>query len=261
MAERKRSGVSQSTLDQKLTSQAFHNSFDEYQKVIKELGIVQNVLAGHKDGLCTAYLWNVLSQDFSSEEMGDSRFAELDDETSRVIKETHDYQPVRIANVLPSRLPQLHRLYEEDGFTLELFQMVDQGVKTISTPSHIEAEDSGFDILIGGVESYHQRLQRAQEIAAQARPDLGEGFEEIFHLDIFDQMRDRKAGEMLKDISLARNAAIIGGFARALELQAEPFRVLSELTGNPHDLGLDIITVLDVTGAIEAGVLEPYFNP
>lgn len=204
-------------------------------------------------------MWNVLSQDFSPEEMEDSGFAQLNEAATRVIKETHDYQPVRIANVLPSRLAQLRRLYKEAGFTLKLFQITDQGVETPSTPHLIEAEDSSLDILIGGRESYHQRLQRAQEIAVQARPVWGEGFEEVLHLDIFDQMRDRAAGERLKDITLARNAAIKGGFARALELQAEPFRVLSELTGDPYSTGLDIITMLDVTGAIEADVFKPYF--
>ncbi|MBI3103794.1 hypothetical protein HYZ05_02555 [Candidatus Daviesbacteria bacterium] len=257
MTERKRLEIPQSTLDQELASEAFHNSFGEYEKVIKELGIVQTILVGDKLGLRTSYVWNVLSQDFSPEGMGGSMFAQLDEGATRVIKETHDYQPVRIANVLPSRLAQLSRLYEEAGFTLELFQIANQGVETTSTPHHIEAEDSGLDVLIG-VESYHQRLQQAQEIARQARIVWGEGFEETFRLDIFDEMRDRAAGVMLKDITLARNAVIEGGFARGLELLAEPWRVLSEITGDPYNPHLDIITVLDVTGAIEAGVLKLY---
>lgn len=246
--------------------ESFVAALDRYQATVAEVGVIQTCYVGKKPGLRTGFIWNVLTEDFTPEYIQqDPRFAQLSEGAVAAIAGSRDYLPLRIANVAPSVAPALRRRYELSGIILE-----DQPAGDLSTLS-VQGADSDtleiqnpVDTLIGGLEPADARIQIAHEIAQGAILDFGgdrEEVEETMGLTMLDGIKEKKAAEILKDIALARNSAIEGGFARGLELLAEPTRVLQDIVENIYDSETtEGITELDVRGAIEAGVLVCSFG-
>lgn len=246
--------------------QAFYVAMGEYQSFVESAGIVQAVCIGGKPGLRTGYIWNVLVEDLTSEQMvQDARLNELSEQAAVPIARSKGCSmPLRIANVLPSRFAPLISRYEQSGFKLVTKRISSAGVDLppYNPDLTVEEAQQSLDVLIGGLEPCDARLVEVHREAASAVRDFGENtaqIEEAFSLDIFDKLRDRQAGTMLKDIALVKNARIKGGFVRALELKAEPIRVFQEIMLNVFDdETMHGITVLDVRGAIESGVLSTF---
>lgn len=252
----------QGNLDDELTRSRFRRALNGFQQLAKDSGIVRVGLSGLKPNIRTGYIWTVLVEDYTPEQMlQDPRFSSLSEGAVTMLEQTRDHSPLRVAQVLPSKLPFLNALYTRAGYNLELMRVSEVAVDapTTSVPDNAD----GLDMLIGGLEPYNDRLKRAQELAAiqNGYADIDEELEEAYGRDVFLTMRDKRAGEMLRAITFARNAALDGlGYAKGFEMLAEMPRVMAELVINQFAVDFDQLSVLDVTGAIESGALRPYFD-
>lgn len=246
--------------------ESFVAALDKYQELVAEVGIVQTCYIGKKPGLKTAFIWNVVTEDFTPEQtQQDPRFSQLSEGASAAIAGSRDYMPLRMANVAPSVAAALKRRYEQSGIMLEDQPVRDSSTSFVgNTDPDTSVIQSPVDILIGGLEPADARIQTAHEIAQRAILDFGDDpkeVEETTGLTMLDKIKDQRAAEMLKDIAVARNSAIEGGFARTFELLAEPTRVLQDIVENIYDSKTtEGITELDVRSAVEAGALVCSFS-
>lgn len=242
---------------------AFTAAMGNYEELLTEVGVVEFSMLGMKPGLRTGYLFNVLTENFTPEQMQeDPRFARLSEGSVIAMAQSHDYIPLRMANVTPSHAAEIRRRYEENGVTFEM-----QSVRTPEVAIAWEPSDQqeARDVLIGGLTSADDVIQAAADIAAGIESYFGEDratVEETYGFDIFDGIKDKRAGAILKDIAFARNARLREyGLAQGLELLAEPQRVLQEIAVNMDDEeSINSITELDVRAAIESGALAANFS-
>lgn len=237
--------------------ESFTTVMKKHQDFVGGIGIVQACLVGMKPGFRTGYIWNILSEDFTFRQMQqDSRFTQLSTKAAKVIADSKDHMPMRMANVLPVKAGKLFKRYEQNGHELVTIGISDTEafLNGLSSRTH---RQTSLDILIGGLQNYSERLKRVREIAEQAEKDFGEGFEEAFRLDLSGKrIKDKRARALLIDIALARNTSLTGGFARAFEMLAEPTRVMQAIVEDIfNDQVVASITELDIQGAIEANAL------
>ncbi|MBI2337810.1 hypothetical protein HYU95_01370 [Candidatus Daviesbacteria bacterium] len=244
--------------------ESFTAAISRYQEFVAKIGNVQACLVGKKPGFRTGYIWNVLAEDFTLRQIQqDQRFVELSEVAAEVIADSKDHMPMRIANVLPANTGKLIRRYERNGHELTIGWVDDEEKSFDSVDAKTTRRQTNLDILIGGLQSYSARLQQAREIAERVRKeDFSEGFEEAFRLDSFGKrIKEKRAGTVLIDIALARNAAIKSGFARGFEMMAEPVRVIEALVEDIfNDKVVASITELDIHDAVEAGSLVCHFS-
>lgn len=242
--------------------EVFRLAMENYEELVINVGIVEFTMAGMKPGLRTGYLFNVLTGNFTPEQMQeDPRFAKLSEGAAVAIAQSHDFIPLRIANVTPSHAAEIRRRYEGDGVTLEIQPVRTPEVAFAWGSSGEEARD----VLIGGLRPADDIIQAAAEIAAGIGDDFGEdhaSVEEKFGFDILDSIKDKRASAILKYIALARNARMRGHApARKFGLFFEPSKVLEEIVANENDKqSVSSITELDVRAAIESGALATDFS-
>ncbi len=241
--------------------EAFRAAMGNYEELVLDVGIVEFTMVGMKPRFRTGYLFHVLTEDFTLEQMEQgSRFARLSEGAVVAMAQSHDYIPFRIANLTPSHAAEIKRRYEEDGVTLEM--------KPARTPEVVFAwEPSGkeaADVLIGGLTSADDVIQVAADIAAGIEDDFGEDRASIEKrcFDMFDSIKDERAKAILKDIAFARNARWRRHApAREFGLFVEPSDVLEEIVVDEYDEKLvSSITELDVRAAIESGALATNFS-
>lgn len=240
---------------------AFTAAMGNYEELLTEVGVVEFSMLGMKPGLRTGYLFNVLTQDFTPEQMQeDPRFARLSEGSAVAMDQSRGYIPLRMANVAPSHAAEIRRRYEENGVKFEM-----QSVRTpeVAFVWELSGQQEAQDVLTGGLTSADDVIQAAAEIATGIEDDSGEdraSVEETFGFDILDRIKDERARAILKDIAFVRNARIReSGLAQRFALLAEPVRVLSELV-NIHDEAVSSITELDVRAAIESRALATDFS-
>ena len=243
--------------------EAFTAAMGNYQELLTEVGVVEFSMLGMKPGLRTGYLFNVLTEDFTPEQMEqDSRFARLSEGSAIAMAQSRGYIPLRMANVTPSHAAEIRRKYEENGVAFEMQSVRTPEVTFAWEPS--DPDQEARDVLIGGLTSADDVIQAAAEIAAGIEGDFGVGratVEKTFGFDMLD-LEDERASKILKDIAFARNAQLREyGLAQGFELLAEPQRVLQEIAVNMHDeQSVSSITELDVRAAIESGALATDFS-
>ncbi len=257
-----------STAEINPAKEQYYTAVAQYQGLVAEVGIVRSCLLGGKPGFRTSYIWNVLTEDFTPEQMQDDpRFIQLSEGAATAITQSAKYTPLRIANIVPSQVAELRKRYKRNGVRLSTASVI-SSKKNVSTQrlSLPQGENAGEDILIGDLKPAESVLGVAQEIAARAIKDFADvddnrtdtevraDIESVFGFGVLDRLKDRGAGAMLKDIAWARNARIEGGFARGLELIGESVTVLQKMVINVFDERLiRKITELDVRDAIESG--------
>lgn len=255
MAERKRPGQTEPKDE---AGKNFDAHVTRYQRAVERSGVMERTLIGGKAGLRTAYIWHIVSGGFPlSSTPKDSQLRAINLAASRLRHATQDHIPLRIAQVASINAHRLEEQYRQAGFQWDVIEHTPRGYAT--DPSRESTEP--LEVLISGL-PYRVPMETAHLSAERARQELGEDpdYRDIFGLTVaFGKMRDRQAAAMLEDITLARNAAIEGGYARGFQLLGEPDRVLRAMGTTVLDLKPDLITVLDVQGAIESGALAPYF--
>lgn len=245
--------------------ESFLNAIHNYYELVGEVGVIQACMLGGKPGLRTSYIWNVLTEDYTPGQMQeDPHFARLSEGAATTIAQSYRHIPLRIANVIPSRAAELKRRYEQNGLNLSVEPLTGSGVTFPLAPLTQEGRQTSLDILIGGLMPADATLQAAQEIAAKASENFGEDradVEKTFGFELLDRLKDPRAASVLKDIAFARNAQFPEGFARGLELLAEPSRVLEEIMIDIFDgESMKGITELDIRAAIESGALKCKFG-
>ncbi|MBI2035013.1 MAG: hypothetical protein HYT11_04740 [Candidatus Levybacteria bacterium] len=243
--------------------EAFTAAMGDYEKLLTEVGVVEFSMLGMKPGLRTGYLFNVLTEDFTPEQMQqDPRFARLNEGSAIAMAQSRAYIPLRMANVTPSHAAEIRRKYEENGVAFEMQSVRTPEVTFVWEPS--DPDQEARDVLIGGLTSADDVIQAAAEIAARVEEEWGVGravVEKTFDFDALD-LEDERASKILQDIAFARNARLREyGLAQGFELLAEPQRVLQEIAVNMHDeQSVSSITELDVRAAIESGALATDFS-
>lgn len=246
----------------------YYNAMAQYQGLVAEVCIVRSCLLGGKPGFRTSYIWNVLTENFTPEQMLEHpRFTQLSDGAADAITQSAKYTPLRIANIVPSHVAELRIKCRRNGVKLSTATVINSRRKVSVLESSLpQGEHTPLDILIGGLKPADPILQAVQETAAKAVKDFADedddrtdtevraDIEEVHGFSVLDKLKDRRAGAMLKDIAWTRNAYIEGDYVRVLELRAEPVRVLQKMVLNVFDERLvSGITELDVRDAIESG--------
>lgn len=230
--------------------EAFRSAFQEYERLVEHLNIAQDRLAGIKPGIRGGFLWHVLTEDLTPDQVEtDPRFAELHEGASVAINASREYMPVRIALVSPSRVPDLVRRYEENGYVFEESDHKEDSSESTDA-------DNVEDMVIGIDDERRNALGKAKEIATQVKA-VHPSIETDSSLEVFDGLRDQEAAALLKDITIARNTRSLPyNMADTLELMAEPFRVVASVLENVHDEeSFRGISSLDVRMAVESGAL------
>lgn len=243
--------------------EAFRIAVQQYEELTREVEIVGASLLGIKDGFRTGYIFNVLTGDFTPEQLQqDPRFIKLKEGANATAEKSRAHMPLRIAIVLPSQASELRRKYQENGVELEEFN-VQPGFEFTGDAIGLGTED----ILIGGSEHASAKIDLSKALAEENVERFGtdrKQVEETFSLDMSGVVRDQDAARLVCDIALARNLSDWrgisgpgGGFAAALELRGESFSVISEVVINAHDTEVvSKITQLDIKDAIESGALR-----
>ena len=108
-----------STAEINPAKEQYYTAMDQYQGLVAEVGIVRSCLLGDKPGFRTLYIWNVLTEDFTPEQMQqDPRFAQLNEGTANAIAQSAKYTPLRIANINPSHVAELRGKRRRNGVKL-----------------------------------------------------------------------------------------------------------------------------------------------
>lgn len=128
---------------------------------------------------------------------------------------------------------------------------------------------SDYKATIEAFEPYSAELQKVKALATGVREKLGFGddpeviqeIEESIGIHVFNEIKDREAGLLLKDIALARNAVLGDSFVAGFELMTQASRLLSDLHDSvPSVNSIEDITLSSVESAIQSGALPCRFD-